>query len=752
MNRVSVIIPGRCEKYFQNTIDSILENATGDIEIVPVVDGYEPDPPLRINDNRVKPIFLKKSIGQRAAYNLGIKESTGKYVMKLDAHAMVSPSFDEVLKSHCPPKTVVLPEMRRLDPIKWKDKKRGKTHFMYFGLDVFCHYWRDYRNRDAAKVEYPEVLTGQGSCWFTTKEWNNHIGILDEKLGSWGKVGIEVSLKTWLCGGQQILNKKAWQAHWFRVGQGRFPYPLDGRQIGRAKDFTWNNFFFKETGAFKNQVRPFKWLMDKFAPIPGWEAYMADEYKSNRVIVYYTDGKIEASLAIAVRQHLKKVAGPIPIISVTQKPLDFGKNICVGYKDRNYDSMYEQMLAGVKAAPDNSIIYLCEHDVFYHPSHFAKIPSFNNGVSINQNKVYWANGYDTFCPSPPQKAWSQTIGNREYLLQKLEQRKQGKGLKLRWFKWNSNRPNIDIRHNENFTKTPKYLKEWLGGKKEIANLAGWGGPKHFQSTVKYKGVMRFDIIQYLIQQNEYSSYLEIGVDKKHTWNNIECDVKHGVDPNKHCTFKMTSDDFFKQNQNKYDIVFIDGLHQHEQIKRDIQNSLDCLNPGGVIVMHDCNPRNEREQLPQREQGQRVWIGEGWKAFVEFRQRPDLEMYVVNTNNGVGIIRFGMQKPIKIEGGLEYKHLKKNKDKWLNLKTVAEFRYFERDRIELRKYKPMSEKAMDLPGRQGTICQTLRDIYHVVSDESVQYKLRVCMAMAKAMNKKLKEYRNASQQHEINVVF
>ena len=244
MDRVSVIIPGRNEIYFQNTIDSILENATGDIEVIPVIDGYEPDPPLKITDNRVKPIFLKESIGQRAGYNLGVKHSTGKYVMKLDAHAMVSPGFDEVLKSHCPPKTTVLPEMRRLDPVKWKDKSRGKTHFMYFGLDVFCHYWKDYRKRDAAKVEYPEVLTGQGSCWFTTRAWNDYIGILDERLGSWGKVGIEISLKTWLCGGQQILNRKAWQAHWFRAGEGRFPYPFSGRQLGRAKDITFNDFYF----------------------------------------------------------------------------------------------------------------------------------------------------------------------------------------------------------------------------------------------------------------------------------------------------------------------------------------------------------------------------------------------------------------------------------------------------------------------------------------------------------------------------
>ena len=739
MDRVSVIIPGRNEKYFQSTIDSVLKSATGNIEVIPVIDGYVPDPPLVINDDRVKPVFLQKAIGQRGGYNLGVKKSTGKYVMKLDAHAMVGPGFDEILKSHCPPKTVVLPEMRRLDVEKWKDKKRGKTHFMYFGLDVFCHYWKAYSKREAAKVEYPEVLTGQGSCWFTTREWNDYIGLLDDRLGSWGKVGIEVSLKTWLCGGSQILNKNTWQAHWFRAGEGRFPYPFSGRQLGRAKDITFNEFYFSELEAFKKQVRPFKWLMDKFAPIPGWEAYMTDEYKSNRVIVYYTDNKIEASLASAVRNYLKKMAGPIPIISVSQKPLNFGKNICVGFKNKSYQSLYEQMYEGVKAAPENSIIYLCEHDVFYHPSHFAKIPDSDNAIYVNQNKVYWKNGYNSFFESSTQKAWSQTVAKREYLLKKLKL-KDTNGLKMRWFKWRSNRPNVDVRHDNNLSGDPKYLKGWLDGGKGISNLPGWGGPKHFKSIVKYKGVMRFDVIQFLINLYEYSSYLEIGVDRNHTWKNIECETKHGVDPNKDCTFKMTSDKFFSQNKNKYDLVFIDGLHEHKQVKRDIENALSILTYGGVVVVHDCSPRNEKEQTTPKLAGQKIWTGDGWKAFVELRQRVNLEMYVVDTNNGIGIIRKGIQKPIKIKGPLEYKHLKKNKQKWIVLRSSQEFKQYEGERDKLRKYKPMSEKTMAIQGREGTICQNLRDIYHAVSGDDLQYKIRVCMAMAKSMNTKLKQYK------------
>jgi len=80
--RVSVIIPGRKELYFQQTIDSVLERATGDVEIIAIVDEEQPPSgPIEVNDDRVKLIVLDKAAGQRGAYNLGVRESAGQYVM-----------------------------------------------------------------------------------------------------------------------------------------------------------------------------------------------------------------------------------------------------------------------------------------------------------------------------------------------------------------------------------------------------------------------------------------------------------------------------------------------------------------------------------------------------------------------------------------------------------------------------------------------------------------------------------------------
>ena len=52
-----------------------------------------------------------------------------------------------------------------------------------------------------------------------------------------------------------------------------------------------------------------------------------------------------------------------------------------------------------------------------------------------------------------------------------------------------------------------------------------------------------------------------------------------VDPNSGGTHKMTSDDFFRDNKEKFDLIFIDGLHETNQVDRDIENSLKFINKG-----------------------------------------------------------------------------------------------------------------------------------------------------------------------------
>jgi len=191
---------------------------------------------------------------------------------------------------------------------------------------------------------------------------------------------------------------------------------------------------------------------------------------------------------------------------------------------------------------------------------------------------------------------------------------------------------------------------------------------------------RIQIINSLIKKNNYKTYLEIGVNTPaqpgYSHTSVEIDTKHGVDPNVDTTFKMTSDDFFAQNKNSYDIVFVDGLHIFDQAHRDIVNSLNFLNPGGTIVVHDCNPTTEITQRPDRASS--VWHGDVWKAILKLRmENPNVSIQTVDADEGCTIIEKGSQelfvpKPENIDP-YTFDFFKNNKQEILNLISPNEFR-------------------------------------------------------------------------------
>ena len=189
---------------------------------------------------------------------------------------------------------------------------------------------------------------------------------------------------------------------------------------------------------------------------------------------------------------------------------------------------------------------------------------------------------------------------------------------------------------------------------------------------------RIEIINTIIKKNGYKKYLEIGVNTPlqpgYSHTSIEVETKHGVDPNVDTTYKMTSDDFFGQNTTKYDIVFVDGLHIFEQAYQDIVNSLEWLNDGGTIVVHDCNPRREITQRPIRASS--VWHGDVWKAILKLRmEQLDITIYTIDAYEGCAIIQKGSQSLLSptVEDPYTYDYFKKNKKAILNLISVKTFK-------------------------------------------------------------------------------
>jgi predicted O-methyltransferase YrrM len=151
---------------------------------------------------------------------------------------------------------------------------------------------------------------------------------------------------------------------------------------------------------------------------------------------------------------------------------------------------------------------------------------------------------------------------------------------------------------------------------------------------------RSTILAMLADKYQYKRYLEIGTDKNEVFSaaSPRFEVAVGVDPANGGTVRMTSDKFFLQNDQYFDLIFVDGLHEAHQVYRDILNALRWLNPGGTVVMHDCSPHGDLDERANAIFKKGAWNGNVWKAVVALRLLDYIEVVVVDIDHGVGVIR------------------------------------------------------------------------------------------------------------------
>lgn len=292
MEKVCIIIPACDEIYLQKTIDSVIQAAAEEIEIVPILDGYK-DGVLLNKHPHVKPIIHKKSLGQRQSINEAARQTDCKYILKTDAHSKFDRGFDKKLKTDCEYDWTVIPRMYNLDEKKWEPKWNKKTDFMWIRsphieyMPLRARYWdkptaiyypiqyEAFKNNPDNQGDICDVMTGQGACWFMHLERFWELGGMDEKHGQWGQMGVEVACKAWLSGGSLKVNKKTWFAHLFRGGNNSdgFPWPASGTAQEYARKYSvdlWSN------NKWAGQKQKLQWLADKFRPVPTWHTVLRD--------------------------------------------------------------------------------------------------------------------------------------------------------------------------------------------------------------------------------------------------------------------------------------------------------------------------------------------------------------------------------------------------------------------------------------------------------------------------------------------
>ena len=155
---------------------------------------------------------------------------------------------------------------------------------------------------------------------------------------------------------------------------------------------------------------------------------------------------------------------------------------------------------------------------------------------------------------------------------------------------------------------------------------------------------RIAIVNRLVAANPGGDYLEIGCASNLLFDAVMAGRKVGVDPASGGTHRLTSDDFFRDNPDaRFDVVFIDGLHLYDQVRRDLVNALRVVRTGGWIAVHDLLPRDWiEEHVPPLSTA--AWTGDGWKVAFELIASPDVDFRLLAIDHGVGVLRVLADEP------------------------------------------------------------------------------------------------------------
>ena len=227
---LSVVIPSYKDPLLYNTINSLLLNARGEVEVIAVLDGYEPDKVLE--DKRVTYIHQENK-GMREAINTAVSHAKGEYLMRTDEHCCFGVGYDVLLTENMENNWIVNPRRYRLDTEKWQvmdyppidyeklliERKYNKFH----GIE-----WTS-RTNSRKHLLIDEDMAMQGSCWaMPHRWWDKTIQYLDTAtFGDHYQDSVEMCMKTWQAGGHLMINKKTWYAHKHREFARTHNYPRD---------------------------------------------------------------------------------------------------------------------------------------------------------------------------------------------------------------------------------------------------------------------------------------------------------------------------------------------------------------------------------------------------------------------------------------------------------------------------------------------------------------------------------------------
>ena len=205
-----------------------------------------------------------------------------------------------------------------------------------------------------------------------------------------------------------------------------------------------------------------------------------------KAVLYYTDNCCEERIATASRLQLSRCVNGLELVSVSQYPLpSFGRNIVLTLGS-SILSMFRQIQAGLEAIKAD-VVFMAEHDVIYHPSHFEFTPPradryyFNTNVWMLDAATGRALHYDGMTKTSGLVAYRETLlehyrrkvatieesgWSRRLGFEPGEKLSKGRiDHKSEW--WQSEFPNVDIKHDGCITPGRFELSQYQHGGRRL---------------------------------------------------------------------------------------------------------------------------------------------------------------------------------------------------------------------------------------------------------------------------------------------
>ena len=273
---LTIIIPSKQEKFLQQTILDVLKNVEGDIEIFPVLDGYDIPEEEIVIDERVKYLKLEPTsyTKKRQGINLAVSLSKYKFVMSLDAHCMMAPGFDTVLKRDWQEKWVMVPRRHRLDAENWclqsQVDKRPPIDYEYIIFSQLLNnregmhgFKWDERTLNSWNTPIDDIIAFQGSCWLMSKDWFIKQRFMDLNYQGWGQEAEEICFETWKNGGRVVVNKNTWYAHLHKGNKYGRMYWMSRDENRRSYAYSYKRWMIDNLDFTIS-------LIKKFPRMPNW--------------------------------------------------------------------------------------------------------------------------------------------------------------------------------------------------------------------------------------------------------------------------------------------------------------------------------------------------------------------------------------------------------------------------------------------------------------------------------------------------